>query len=87
MTTVLVLCTRACGIAWGMGTDTQVGGTLWIPNVLYNKKTNTFIMWYGNGGWSTATSVDGIHFTPAHTGFSSRFGPKVCFVLCFLGDF
>ena len=53
-----------------------MGGTLWIPNVIYDERSRTFIMWYGSGGWSTATSADGVHFTPAHTGFSSRFGPK-----------
>jgi hypothetical protein len=51
--------------------------TLWIPNVIYHKQTHTFIMWFGSGGWQTATSVDGIHFTPSkYGGFSSRFGPK-----------
>lgn len=33
-----------------------------------------FIMWLGNGAWSSATSLDGIHFTPAKVGFGSRFG-------------
>ena len=54
----------------------MVEGTLWIPNVLYNASTHTFLMWYGSGGWCTATSSDGIHFTPVRSKFFSRFGPK-----------
>ena len=55
----------------------MVGGTLWIPNVIYHEPTETFVMWYGSGGWATATSKDGIHFTPSgHKIFYSRFGAK-----------
>eukprot|EP00039_Didymoeca_costata_P022265 m.4160 g.4160 ORF g.4160 m.4160 type:complete len:369 (-) comp2909_c0_seq1:32-1138(-) len=54
----------------------MVKGTLWIPNVIYHKETQRFIMWYGSGGWGTATSTDGIHFTPTGPIFFSRFGPK-----------
>ena len=54
----------------------MVGGTLWIPNVIYHAPSRRFIMWYGSGGWATATSTDGIHFTPSGAKFSSRFGPK-----------
>lgn len=53
----------------------MVQGTLWIPNVIYDETSNQFIMWFGSGGWQTATSSDGIHFTPSKYGrFSSRFG-------------
>ena len=53
----------------------MVNGTLWIPNVIYHKPSARFIMWYGAGGWSSATSSDGIHFTPSRYGrFFSRFG-------------
>ena len=31
-------------------------------------------MWLGSGGWTSATSLDGISFTPAHIDFGSRFG-------------
>ena len=55
----------------------MVKGTLWIPNVIYDSKTTQFIMWYGSGGWASATSKDGINFTPSKYGrFSSRFGDK-----------
>ena len=55
----------------------MIGGTLWIPNVIYHKATQKFIMWFGSGGWQTATSTDGINFTPSKYGpFSSRFGGK-----------
>ena len=53
----------------------QVGGTLWIPNVIYHPPSNRFIMWFGAGGWGTATSTDGIHFEPAVLNQYSRFGP------------
>ena len=34
-------------------------------------------MWLGSGGWRSATSTDGIHFTLTQPGvFFSRFGPK-----------
>jgi len=34
-------------------------------------------MWFGSGGWQTATSDDGIHFTPSGKGkFFSRLGPN-----------
>ena len=34
-----------------------------------------FVMWYGAGGWMSATSRDGINFTPSKYGrFYSRFG-------------
>lgn len=52
----------------------MVGGTLWIPNVIYDKNTHRFIMWLGRGGWLSATSHDGIHFTPSGPTFFSRFG-------------
>ena len=32
-------------------------------------------VWYGAGGWRSATSLDGIHFTPERS-FVSRFGAK-----------
>lgn len=52
-------------------------GTLWIPNVIYHAATARFIMWYGSGGWKSATSNDGIHFTPSKYGvFYSRFGAE-----------
>lgn len=52
-------------------------GTLWIPNVVFHAPTKRFIMWYGAGGWRTATSKDGIHFTPSPYGtFFSRFGAQ-----------
>jgi hypothetical protein len=52
-----------------------VGGTLWIPNVIWHKPSQRFVMWYGSGGWGTATSTDGINFTPSgHKIFFSRFG-------------
>jgi len=55
----------------------MVGGTQWIPNVIFDNKTNRFIMWLGAGGWRSATSDDGIHFTPSKYGaFASRFGPS-----------
>ena len=54
----------------------DVPGTLWIPNVFYHAASQKFIMWYGSGGWRSATSDDGIHFRPSsHGAFSSRFGP------------
>eukprot|EP00040_Diaphanoeca_grandis_P016272 m.83882 g.83882 ORF g.83882 m.83882 type:complete len:395 (+) comp25683_c0_seq1:126-1310(+) len=53
----------------------SVPGTLWIPNVIFDKKTSRFIMWFGAGGWGSAVSTDGIHFTPGPR-FESRFGPK-----------
>ena len=37
----------------------MVQGTLWIPNVMYHAATQKFIMWFGSGGWQTATSDDG----------------------------
>lgn len=55
----------------------MVAGTLWVPNVIYHKETNRFIMWYGSGSWGSATSTDGINFTPSKYGmFSSRFSGK-----------
>ena len=57
-------------------TRRQHGGTLWIPNVIYHAPSQRFIMWFGSGGWGTATSTDGVNFTPAVLGQSSRFGPK-----------
>lgn len=50
-----------------------VPGTLWIPNVIWHEPTSRFILWYGSGDWGTATSEDGIHFTPAREHTSSRF--------------
>ena len=55
----------------------MVSGTLWIPNVIYHAATRRFIMWFGSGGWQSAVSTDGIHFTPSgHGVFYSRFGAK-----------
>ena len=54
----------------------MVGGTLWIPNVIYHEQSKRFIMWYGSGNWGSATSTDGINFKPAVTHFSSRFSGK-----------
>jgi hypothetical protein len=54
----------------------MVSGTLWIPNVIYHEPTRKFIMWFGAGGWCTATSEDGINFAPAVIGFHSRFSGK-----------
>ena len=50
--------------------------TRWIPRVFFDAKTQRFVMWFGVGGWASATSTDGIHFTPsAHGIHYSRFGP------------
>jgi beta-xylosidase len=55
----------------------MIPNTLWIPNVIYVEKTQTFVMWFGSGGWQTATSKDGIHFTPSgHGTMFSRFGAE-----------
>ncbi len=54
----------------------MVAGTLWIPNVIYHESSKQFIMWYGSGGWRTATSSDGINFLQMGGGFASRLGPK-----------
>ena len=55
----------------------MIPGTLWIPNVVFVEKMQTFVMWFGSGGWQTATSKDGINFTPSGKGvFFSRFGAK-----------
>ena len=51
----------------------DVPNTLWIPNVKYHAPTKRFVMWFGAGGWRTATSTDGIHFT-AGKPFASRLG-------------
>jgi hypothetical protein len=51
--------------------------TRWIPRVFFDAKSNRFVMWFGTGGWSSATSTDGIHFTASpHGVFFSRFGPQ-----------
>ena len=55
-------------------TRKQVPGTLWIPRVIFDDKTQTFILWFGSGGWGTATSKDGINFIPATLKQYSRFG-------------
>ena len=55
-------------------TREQVGGTLWIPNVIYHAASKRFVLWFGAGGWGTATSEDGIHFTPAVLHQVSRLG-------------
>ena len=48
-------------------------GKAWIPNVIVDKK-GTFVMWcMVRGRWQTATSKDGINFTPASAS-ASRFG-------------
>lgn len=62
-------------VDWTFAADPlpMVEGTLWIPNVVYHEPTRRFIMWYGSGGWASATSADGIHFTPAAGPFVSRF--------------
>ena len=55
----------------------MIQGTLWIPNVIYVEQSKRFVMWFGSGGWQTATSTDGINFTPSgHGVFHSRFGAK-----------
>ena len=46
--------------------------TQWIPNVVYDARSQRFILWAGSGGWFSATSPDGIHFTTAHAAQSSR---------------
>ena len=63
-------------VSWTLRGDPlpMVKTTLWIPNVLYDAKTQRFIMWYGAGVWATATSTDGINFVPAGPPFASRFG-------------
>jgi len=65
--------------AWTLRGDPlpMVPGTLWIPNVIYHAKTQRFIMWFGAGNWGTATSTDGVHFTPANLHFSGRSLPGV----------
>jgi hypothetical protein len=50
----------------------MVGGTLWIPNVVFDARHQRFVMWYGAGGWCSATSMDGVHFTPAVSHFTSH---------------
>eukprot|EP00937_MAST-01D_sp_MAST-1D-sp2_P004462 g4462.t1 len=64
-------------VTWTLRGDPlpMVTGTLWIPNVQWHAPTSRFIMWFGNGGWSTATSADGIHFEPANLHLSSRVDP------------
>jgi beta-xylosidase len=52
----------------------MVTTTLWIPNVIYDEKTQRFVLWYGAGVWATATSRDGVNFTPSGPPFASRFG-------------
>jgi hypothetical protein len=65
-------------VSWTLQGDPlpMIAGTLWIPNVIYHEPSQKFIMWFGCGGWRTATSNDGIHFTPAGGGFASRLGPQ-----------
>ena len=66
-------------VAWTLRGDPlpMISGTLWIPNVIYNATTGVFLMWFGSGGWRSATSTDGVHFTPSSTAaFYSRFGPR-----------
>jgi len=46
--------------------------TQWIPNVVYDSRSQRFILWAGSGGWFSASSTDGIHFTTAHASQSSR---------------
>jgi hypothetical protein len=51
-------------------------GTQWIPNVFLHPhpspNTPSFIMWYGTGDWTVATSYDGIAFQVASNHISSR---------------
>ena len=56
-------------------TRSAAPGTTWIPRVFYHAPTARFILWFGQGGWTTATSTDGIHFELARMHTSSRFGP------------
>ena len=63
-------------VSWTLRGDPlpMVAGTLWIPNVIYDAPSKRFIMWFGCGGWRTATSEDGIHFEPLSGVFASRLG-------------
>lgn len=63
-------------VSWTLQGDPlpMITGTLWIPNVIYHEPSKKFIMWFGCGGWRTATSDDGIHFTPTGNSFASRLG-------------
>jgi hypothetical protein len=49
-------------------------GTGWIPNVLYDPRNSRFVMWFGTGDWSVATSTDGIAFNVVNAHISSRLG-------------
>jgi hypothetical protein len=50
------------------------GGTQWIPNVVFDNRTQRFIMWYGTGDWTVATSNDGIAFNVVADHITSRLG-------------
>jgi hypothetical protein len=51
-------------------------GTGWIPNVLFDPRPqyNRFVMWFGTGDWSVATSTDGVAFTVVNAHTTSRLG-------------
>ena len=48
--------------------------TKWIPTAVYSPACTCFVLWFGSGAWSTATSVDGIHFELAVRSTTSRLG-------------
>jgi hypothetical protein len=48
--------------------------TKWIPTALWSPACSCFVLWFGSGGWAVATSSDGIHFSLASRGATSRLG-------------
>ena len=48
--------------------------TKWIPTALWSPACSCFVLWFGSGGWAVATSPNGINFTLAADGATSRLG-------------
>lgn len=48
--------------------------TKWIPNVQWSPACGCFVLWFGSGAWSIATSADGISFTLTSREATSRLG-------------
>jgi hypothetical protein len=48
--------------------------TKWIPTVVFSPACSCFVLWFGSGAWSIATSQDGISFALVSRTETSRLG-------------
>ena len=64
---------------------TKPYGTFFTPWAVYNKATNTFVLWFNaylhgccSGDWGVATSADGVHFNLQTTSMTGKYKVVDC---------